>query len=253
VVATGSVAGPTVAAAVLSVASWPWLFAVNVPLGILAVWLGMRALPANPAPPRQGLRLSWLDVLLNGLMFSLVFLGVDMLGTRSGGGPGPLDAIAGSHATGLSVALIACGAFIGFFFIRRQLGQPVPFFPVDLLRIPVFRLSICTSVCAFSAQMLSLIALPFLLLDNYGKSHFHTGLLITAWPLATVIAAPLAGRLIGRVHAGALGGVGLGLLASGLALLATLPGSLPTRTSSGAWRCAASASACSSHPTTTRS
>ena len=47
VVATASVAGPSVAAAILSVASWPWLFAFNVPLGIAVVLLGRRALPFN--------------------------------------------------------------------------------------------------------------------------------------------------------------------------------------------------------------
>ena len=50
-----------------------------------------------------------------------------------------------------------------------------------------------------------------------------TGLLITAWPIATVITAPIAGRLIGRVPDGLLGAVGLALLACGLALLALLP------------------------------
>src|SRR5690606_14471905 len=47
VVATASVAGPTVSAAILSVASWPWLFALNVPLGALVLTLGRRALPAG--------------------------------------------------------------------------------------------------------------------------------------------------------------------------------------------------------------
>lgn len=47
-----------------------------------------------------------------------------------------------------------------------------------------------------------------------------TGLLLTPWPLATMIAAPLAGRLIERVHAGLLGGVGLSIFAAGLFLLA---------------------------------
>lgn len=50
VVATSSVAGPTVAAAVLSVASWQWLFAVNLPLGLLVLWLGRRSLPARAMP-----------------------------------------------------------------------------------------------------------------------------------------------------------------------------------------------------------
>lgn len=216
VVATSSVAGPSVAAAILSVASWPWLFAINVPLGLLVFTLGMKALPFNRVAPAAGLRFSPVDVALNVLMFSLVFLGVDRLGVREGGA-----AAGGSHASAWLILL--AGVAVGFFYLRRQRTLAVPLFPIDLLRIPVFALSMGTSVAAFCAQMLAYIALPFLLLDVYGRSHIEAGLLITAWPLAIVVMAPLAGRLIGRYPDGLLGGIGLGLLAIGLALLAALP------------------------------
>ncbi|WP_390343953.1 MFS transporter [Variovorax boronicumulans] len=216
VVATSSVAGPSVAAAILSVASWPWLFAINVPLGIVTFALGLRALPFNRAAPAAGARFSPVDVTLNVLMFSLVFLGVDHLGVREGG----------VQATGTpwsAWATLGAGLAVGFVYLRRQRTQAVPLFPIDLLRIPVFALSMGTSVAAFCAQMLAYIALPFLLLDVYGRSHIEAGLLITAWPLAIVVMAPIAGRLIGRYPDGLLGGIGLGLLATGLALLAALP------------------------------
>jgi DHA2 family multidrug resistance protein-like MFS transporter len=58
VVATASVAGPSIAAAILSVASWPWLFALNVPFGLLSVWLGRKALPENLPRQRAGCRRS---------------------------------------------------------------------------------------------------------------------------------------------------------------------------------------------------
>ena len=212
VVATSSVAGPSVAAAILSVASWPWLFAINVPLGLLVFTLGMKALPFNRVAPAAGLRFSPLDVALNVLMFSLVFLGVDRLGVREGGAP----------SSSAWVILLA-GVAVGFVYIRRQRSLAVPLFPIDLLRIPVFALSMGTSVAAFCAQMLAYIALPFLLLEVYGRSHIEAGLLITAWPLAIVAMAPIAGRLIGRYPDGLLGGIGLGLLAVGLGLLAALP------------------------------
>ncbi|MDQ0025570.1 DHA2 family multidrug resistance protein-like MFS transporter [Variovorax paradoxus] len=212
VVATSSVAGPSVAAAILSVASWPWLFAINVPLGLLVFTLGMKALPFNRVAPAAGLRFSPLDVALNVLMFSLVFLGVDRLGVREGGAP----------SSSAWVILLA-GVAVGFVYIRRQRSLAVPLFPIDLLRIPVFALSMGTSVAAFCAQMLAYIALPFLLLEVYGRSHIEAGLLITAWPLAIVAMAPIAGRLIGRYPDGLLGGIGLGLLALGLGLLAALP------------------------------
>ena len=59
VVALAAVAGPSVAAGILSLAPWQWLFALNLPLGAFTLWLGWRALPFNPpsavAPPR------WVD------------------------------------------------------------------------------------------------------------------------------------------------------------------------------------------------
>ena len=216
VVATSSVAGPSVAAAILSVASWPWLFAINVPLGLVTFALGMKALPFNRVPPAAGLRFSPVDVALNVLMFSLVFLGVDRLGVREGSVQG-----GGSQAS--AWAILLAGLVVGFIYLRRQRKEAVPLFPIDLLRIPVFALSMSTSVAAFCAQMLAYIALPFLLLEVYGRSHIEAGLLITAWPLAIVVMAPIAGKLIGRYPDGLLGGIGLGLLATGLALLAALP------------------------------
>jgi DHA2 family multidrug resistance protein-like MFS transporter len=216
VVAIASVAGPSVAAGILSVASWPWLFAFNVPLGLAVVLIGRRALPRNVAKPAAGSRFSWGDVALNVLMFALIFVGVDRLGVRG-------DAAAAGGAQPIAWALLAGGLGVGFVYLRRQRTLAVPLFPVDLLRIPVFALSMGTSVAAFCAQMLSYIALPFLLLDVYGRTHLQAGLLITAWPLAIVVMAPIAGRLIGRYPDGLLGGIGLGLLATGLALLAALP------------------------------
>ncbi|KQP17687.1 MFS transporter [Pseudorhodoferax sp. Leaf267] len=215
-VAVASVAGPSVAAAVLSVASWPWLFAINLPLAGALLVLGARALPSNPPGPQKADGLSLLDVLLNAAMFALIFLGVDTLGTRAGA-PG------GASAMAMAAALLLAGLAIGVVYVRRQLGQAVPLFPVDLLRIRIFALSMCSSVTAFAAQMLSNIALPFLLLEGYGRSHVDTGLLITAWPLGSIVTAPIAGRLIGRVPAGLLGAIGMWTMACGLALLAMLP------------------------------
>ena len=60
----------------------------------------------------------------------------------------------------LTVAEVAALLIIGYFFVRRQLALPVPLLPVDLLRIPLFSLSICTSICSFCAQMLALVSLP---------------------------------------------------------------------------------------------
>lgn len=216
VVATASVAGAPLAAAILSVASWPWLFMLNLPLGLIAFWLGLRTLPNNLSARPINKRLPWFDVLLNALMFSLVFLGVDALGTRTG-------ASVASPRLACGTILLVGGVAVGVAYVRRQLRQAVPLFPLDLLRIPVFALSMCTSVGAFAAQMLAYIALPFLMLDSYGRTPLQAGFVIMSWPLAIIVVAPIVGRLIGRYPGGLLGGVGLGIMSIGLALLAALP------------------------------
>lgn len=214
VVAASSVAGPSIAALVLSIASWPWLFVVQVPLGVLLFLLGRRTLPFNTTLSAQ--RLHWLDVALNAAMFSLVFLAADAFGAKHAGAVDRRGLVFPS-------SLLALGLAVGWFYLHRQRRMATPLFPVDLLRIRIFALSMCTSVSAFAAQTLAFISLPFLLLEGQGRSHFEAGLLITAWPAAIVLVAPIAGRLIHRFGGGLLGGIGLGLLATGLALLAVLP------------------------------
>ncbi len=213
VVAASTVAGPSVAAAVLSVASWPWLFVPNLPLGLLVLVIGRAALPYNRPGVRLASGVQPRDVLLNVLMFSLVFLGAQTLGQRAGAGPG-------ISTTG--VLLLGAGVCAGWIYLRRQWRLPRPLFPIDLLRLPVFALSICTSVASFAAQTLAFVALPFLLIEDWGRSPAQAGLLLTAWPAAVVLVAPMAGRMIGRYPGGLLGGIGLFLLACGLALLALL-------------------------------
>ncbi|NML45651.1 MFS transporter [Ramlibacter sp. G-1-2-2] len=220
VVAAGSVAGPSIAALVLSLASWPWLFFLQLPFGMAVWWLGRRALPSNAAAS-GGPPLSPLDVALNMALFVLMFLGADMLGARRGESP----AAGGSLLP--AVAMLAGAVVVAWVYLRRQVREATPLFPVDLLRIPVFALSMCTSVCAFAAQTLAFVTLPFLLLEGQGRSHFEAGMLITAWPAAIVVAAPIAGRLIHRVPGGLLGGIGQGVLALGLALVAMLHGTPP--------------------------
>ena len=106
------------------------------------------------------------------------------------------------------VELVAAAAF-GAVFVRRQLGQSAPLLPVDLLQRPVFALSLATSISSFAAQSLAVVALPFYFEDTLGRSDTVTGLLMTPWPVATALIAPVAGRLADRFAPGPLGSAGL--------------------------------------------
>jgi DHA2 family multidrug resistance protein-like MFS transporter len=95
-------------------------------------------------------------------------------------------------------------------------------FPVDLLRNRTFGMSIGTSTVSFAAQMLAYVTLPFLFQSVLGRSAFETGLLMTPWPLALGVVAPIAGRLADKVRAGLIGGIGLAIFAFGLFMLSRL-------------------------------
>ena len=187
-------------------ATWPWLFAINAPIGLIAFGIARRTLPATP---RASFSFDWISAGLNALTLGLLIMGVD--GYAHGQG-----------AVGASVELFACVA-VGFLLVRRQLDRSAPLLPVDLLRIPLFRLSVATSICSFAAATLAFVALPFALQGSRGWTATQTGLLMTPWPVATAIMAPIAGRLADRFSAGLLGGIGMAIFTAGLLLLASMP------------------------------
>jgi DHA2 family multidrug resistance protein-like MFS transporter len=202
-VAISGAMGPTIAALILSVATWPWLFLVNLPLCLIAVPLFLAVTPPSPVDRRP---FDLAGALLSALALGLVVTGVDALG--------------GPDVT-LGISEIAAG-LVGFaLLVPQQMRRKTPLLPLDLLRIPL--LSLGTSVCSYAAQIMAYVSVPFMLQTVMHRSPVATGLLVTPWPLLVACAAPVAGRLSARYPAAILGSIGLAILATGLALVATLP------------------------------
>ncbi len=210
VVAITSAAGPSVAAAILAVASWRWLFAINIPIGLLSLAIGHCFLP----PPRgTGARFDVRAAVLNALAFGALFLASSDVAHGTASPRTALEALVGAAASAL--------------LIRRSLGQKTPLVPLDLMRIPILRLSYATSACSFAAMIIAGVSLPFILQERFGFSRVQTGLLMTPLPLGIAVASIAGGRLPARLHAGLIGGIGLGTLGLGLLLLTAQASAAP--------------------------
>lgn len=209
IVAVTAASGPALGGAILSVGHWSWIFLMNIPLGLAALVLGWKLLPYNP-PQKNKRKLDGQSVVMNAVFFGLLIYTIE-----------------GMAHDGFSTLLFlqaVIAVIVGVLYIRRQLQIPMPILPVDLFRIPIFSMSIGCSISCFTAQMMALVSLPFFMQHSLGMSAAQTGLLLTPWPLATTLTAPLAGRLIEKVHPGILGAIGMSVFATGLCLLIMLDG-----------------------------
>lgn len=203
VIALSSAAGPALGATIIASADWPWLFAVNLPLGVL-VLIAARALPSVGG---TGSRIDVVSATLNAGAFACLVIGAELLPTKPA----------------LAVVLFAVAALALVALVRRERPKIVPLIPLDLLKRGSFRISVIASVCCFSGQTAGIVALPFYLQHGLGQDTWTTGLYMTPWPLTVAIVAPFAGRLADLGSTTWLCAAGATLLALGLGVAALTP------------------------------
>ncbi|WP_429499817.1 MFS transporter [Robbsia andropogonis] len=206
VAGSSMVIGPTVASLVLSVSNWPWLFALNVPIGLAAVAL---AVPYLPKPPPRSVHFDPVAAVMNGVGFgAIVFAFIEFSQQAS------LLVVLASAAIGITSMML---------LIKREADHPAPMFPTDLFRRPVFSLSAATALCAFSVQGLAFVSLPFYFETTLGRDQIQTGFLMTPWSVCVAAIAPFAGRLSDRFPPAILGGIGLIVMSVSMMSLVWMP------------------------------
>lgn len=207
-ISIATAAGPSLAGWILSISTWHWLFFINLPFGIVAFFIGIKTLPKNPHRPENP-RFDWVAGLMNASFFGLLFYAIGN--------------ISGKENILPNIFFIGLALFIGYLSVRRALRSDHPMFPVDLFKIRLYSTSMLTSVCSFIAQNLATIALPFLFLTGLKLSELATGLVMTPWPLATMVMSPLAARWIEKHNAAYTAASGMFIYLSGIVLLIFLP------------------------------
>jgi DHA2 family multidrug resistance protein-like MFS transporter len=197
---------PTAGGLILSIAPWPWVFAMAAPFAILSLALGRWALPDVPARP-GGYNLA--GAMLNIATFGLVIAG--------------LEALVHGNSPVVSGAIVVVGLLFGFIFVLHERREKFPILPVDLLARPVLALSVAGAFMAFFASQLLILSMPFRLQHGFGFAPSEVGAMLAPWPLTTMIVAPIAGSLSDRYPAGILGGIGMAIATTALIFLSFLP------------------------------
>ena len=197
------VLGPTIGAFLLQVASWRWIFAVNIPL-CLAAYVGVRFLPEGP---RNESRFDWLACGLSMLLFGTLVIGLDAL---------VKDPVR-------SAVCFVIAGFAGTLLYRRSKEQASPLVPIDLLRIRPVAFAVGASGFTFAAQTASFVGLPFYFQKVMGATYIDIGLLLGAWSIGVAVMAPLAGVMSDRFPVAVLSGLGALSMAAGLGWVILLP------------------------------
>ncbi|MBI5519496.1 MAG: MFS transporter [Desulfovibrio sp.] len=211
-VALGSLTGPGLGGLLIQGFGWRSVFYVNLPIGLLGIWMARRFLP-----PQERLRDETLDIAGAGL-FALGMVGL-LLAMSHGHDWGWTSP---PVLAGLGVALLALP---GFALWEKRCAHPM--LDLSLFRVWPFCSGNLVAYMAFMSMFTNAILLPFYLHGQKGLEPFETGLVLSSLPLTMAVVAPVSGFLSERVNFATLTSIGLAIMSCGLAWLSRLDSSSP--------------------------
>jgi MFS family permease len=215
----GAAVGPALGGVLIEAFNWRAVFLINVPICLVAGWLGLRSIPAD-AVGLTAPRRSWLlDATLLAVGGAALLLGLQLVGT--------------ARTTGvLALALFALAALATLAWVRRPDARPV----IGILADPVPRYWLLASCCGATVTAALGFLTPFHLADGLRLAPTVVGLVLLTMPAGMVLAAPLGGMIGDRWGHHRAGLLGTALMLAGT--VALLPAAGDWRGVDVAWRLA---------------
>ncbi|MBL3531976.1 MFS transporter [Companilactobacillus zhachilii] len=196
-VALGSIAGPGVGGLILAHLHWGYIFLINVPVGIIAILLGMKVLPKDITLSKQKIDKtgSFLFALVMVTLFAGVFLGQEIGFIKIGV---------------LALFIVALVSFIGFIKVELHVERPV--LDLQIFQNTSFTISIFCAFLIFVANFFFNVISPFYLENARGLAANYAGYVLMTFPIVQVVVAPIAGAVSDKIGPKLLTFIGLILI-----------------------------------------
>ena len=212
--AAGAASGVALGGILTQFLGWPAIFWINVPIGVLAVALSWRLLPADE--PGRADRLG-----------ECTATQMDLRGAVSGTGALLAMVYAASvlpdHEVNAVIPAAAVAVALSVAFVVNQHRNPAPIIPPPLLRLPKVRGSAVANALVGAAHVPAFVLLSLLLQQVMGYSTIAAGLAVLPIALINMITArSLLPHALGRFGPRLVLAAGMGLLVLGLAGYAVL-------------------------------
>lgn len=214
-VALGSLVGPPLGGFILSISSWQYIFLINVPIGIIALFYTIKLLPKENKKTEA--KLDGVGAILFMLAITLLFGALNY--GQNIGFDKPIVLVE------IFVAFISLGTFV---YIEKK--QEHPLLQIDIFKNKLFTMSIICAFISFVAIFCSNIILPFYLQYVKGFSPAQAGVILMVYPLILSIVAPISGHLSDKIGSELLTFIGLILTSLGLFLMSVTNETTPTYT-----------------------
>ncbi|MGI9710404.1 MFS transporter [Serratia marcescens] len=205
--AVGTALGPSLGGALIAGFGWRAMFLINLPLGLLALWLAWRYLPNGPRAATRAEPFDRAGTLLLGgalLCYSLAM-------TLGRGDFGALNLVL------MLGALLAAGLFIR---VERRAASPL--LAPSMFRHPALTAGLAASALVMTVMTATLVVGPFYLSRALGLSAAQVGLVMSAGPAVAILTGIPAGYLVDRFGSQRIAQLGLAAVAAGAGLLSLL-------------------------------
>lgn len=209
----GVATGPPLGGWLASFIHWRAVFYVNVPIGLLALFLSIRYIPVDRSPKR-GERFDAAGAAVYVLGLVLLLLALNQGYTWGWTSPAVL-------------ALVALGLVLLAAFAQLELRVPAPMLDVGLFRRRAFSAPVLSAILNYMGVSSTFFLVPFYLIQGRGLGPAQAGLILTAQPIVMATTASFSGALSDKIGSRKPATVGMLVLSVGLFLLSRLGEATP--------------------------